>query len=185
MVATFLVVAGPNGAGKSTFTKLRSFGFPILDPDAIARTIDNRVSLRLLMAGRTLHEKIEEHFSNGTSFGLETTLSGQSIFATMRRAKTLGMKLAMHYVGVEQLEFSKLRVLQRAQLGGHGVPEKDLERRFMRSAANLHRAARIVDEGYVYNSSSGDGLRLLAEKIDGRWVVTDRSMPWLTDGLAG
>jgi predicted ABC-type ATPase len=53
----------------------------------------------------------------------------------------------------------------------------------MRSVANLHKASRIVDEGYVYDNSSKCGFRLLAEKIDGQWVIGDRSMPWLTDGL--
>ena len=97
----------------------------------------------------------------------------------------LGMKVALHYVGLERVELSKLRVWLRVQSGGHGIPEKDLERRFMRSIANLHRAARIVDEGYVYDNSSESGFRLLAEKIEDRWVIVDRSMPWLTDGLLG
>ena len=185
MAATFLVLAGPNGAGKSNLARAKSFGFPILDPDSIGRSIDMPTTQRLLMAGRIVHKKIDEHFLKATSFGLETTLSGQTVLSTMRRAKMLGMKVALHYVGLERVELSKLRVWLRVQSGGHGIPEKDLERRFMRSIANLHRAARIVDEGYVYDNSSESGFRLLAEKIEDRWVIVDRSMPWLTDGLLG
>jgi len=183
VAATFLVIAGPNGAGKSSFTSSKSFGFPVLDPDLIARSIDKPSAQWLLMAGRILHAKIEEHFSSGTSFGVETTLSGQTVLSAMGRAKLVGMRIVMHYVSLERLELSKLRVMLRVKQGGHGIPEKDLERRFMRSVANLHKASRIVDEGYVYDNSSKSGFRLLAEKIDGQWVIGDRSMPWLTDGL--
>jgi predicted ABC-type ATPase len=185
LAATFLVIAGPNGAGKSSFTSSKSFEFPVFDADLIASKIDKPPAQRLLMTGRILHAKIEEHFLQGTSFGVETTLSGQSVFSAMGRAKLAGMRVVLHYISLDQLELSKLRVILRVKQGGHGVPERDLERRFMRSVVNLHRASSLVDEGYVYDNSGKSGFRLLAEKTDGHWVIIDRSMPWLTDGLAG
>ena len=185
MAVTFVVIAGPNGAGKSSFTKANPFDFPIIDPDVIARRVDGPAAQRLLMAGRIVHETIEDLIARGSSFGVETTLSGQTVLSAIARAKKLGMKVVLNYVSLDRLELSKRRVMLRVRSGGHGIPESDLERRFMRSVANLHKAARLVDEGYVYDNSKEEGFRLIAEKIDGRWVVGDRSMPWLTDGLAG
>ena len=183
MTPTLVVIAGPNGAGKSTFTATQFFTMPILDPDAIARTVQGDGRKRLIKAGRLLHEIIEARIAVRDSFGLETTLSGQSVLSTLRRAKAAGMNLVLHYIGVDSLKLSKHRVQYRVTIGGHGIPEPDMDRRFMRSVRNLHVAARIVDQGFVYDKSSESGFRLIAEKFDDKWQVLDHTMPWLTDGL--
>lgn len=101
----------------------------------------------------------------------------------MRRAKAAGMRLILHYVAIDTLDLSKYRVMLRVTLGGHGIPETDMDRRFMRSVRNLHEAARFVDEGYVYDNSHEGRFRLIAEKLGEDWTIIDNALPWLTDGL--
>lgn len=52
-MSELMIIAGPNGAGKSTLTKLFAANMPVIDPDAIARTIDpERPESAALAAGR-------------------------------------------------------------------------------------------------------------------------------------
>jgi predicted ABC-type ATPase len=74
------LIAGPNGSGKSTITRwnldlLRRF--PIIDPDAIARTIQvNSKISSALAAGRQALNEAESYLQASRSFAVETTLSG-------------------------------------------------------------------------------------------------------------
>lgn len=51
----------------------------------------------------------------------------------------------MYYVGVASVEIAKERVALRVKKGGHGIPDKDIERRFVESIKNLPRAIRVCD----------------------------------------
>jgi predicted ABC-type ATPase len=59
----------------------------------------------------------------------------------------------MHYVGLENAEISIERVAKRVKIGGHGIPEEDLRRRYGVSLPNLKRAVNICDRVYVYDNS--------------------------------
>jgi predicted ABC-type ATPase len=180
MAAQFIVVAGPNGAGKTTFVTQSHFAVPILDPDRIARGLNMTGIGRQVEAGRLLHEKIESCFLSGVSFGLETTLSGQTVLKTMRRAKSLGMSVALHYVGLNSLNLSKLRVHQRVIKGGHGIPDDQLERRFDRTLANLAKALLIADRTMLYDNSTENRFRCVGKLSGGRWSDLDPSVDWLS-----
>lgn len=95
----FILVAGPNGSGKSTITSSRALLFanlPILDPDAIARTIqvDSKGS-SALAAGRQALERASGHLKAGTSFATETTLSGHNYLRMMLDARELGFEAVL------------------------------------------------------------------------------------------
>ena len=45
--------------------------------------------------------------------------------------KRLGYYVEVHYVGVENVEIAKKRVAHRVSVGGHGIPERDIERRYI------------------------------------------------------
>ena len=92
-------VAGPNGAGKNTLTagNLDFFSlFPLLDPDVLAKPIqaDNK-NKHPLAAGREVLDQIEENLRNGSSFAVETTLSGKTYLQTMLDARRRGFKVAL------------------------------------------------------------------------------------------
>ncbi len=43
----------------------------------------------------------------------------------------------MHYIGVESVEIAKERVAMCVERGGHGISEKDIERRYVDTFSNL------------------------------------------------
>lgn len=154
------VVAGPNGAGKSTLISDRLHGrLPFVNPDDIARRIsptDFDNPRNIILAGRQALKERRAHLAALDSFAIETTLTGNSALDLISTAKTLGYKINLIFVGLDDVALSMARVALRVRAGGHRVPAKDLLRRFSRSIENLTHASKLVDRLWVLDNS---GLR--------------------------
>jgi len=175
-------VAGPNGAGKSTLTSgnLDFFSlFPLLDPDALAKPIQaDSKNKHPLAAGREVLDRIHENLRNGSSFAVETTLSGKLYLQTMLEARRIGFRVSLVYVGTANVEINVQRVADRVLLGGHGVPEEDIRRRYERSLSNLVIAVPRTDLTILFDNS-----RPIAEEISGNaydliGVIEGRATYW-------
>ncbi len=77
-------------------------------------------------------KKIKEYFDCRVSFSQETTLTGKSIFDTIKRAREKGYRNELHYIGLDSVEIAKERVKNRVEHGGHGASEQDIERRYVK-----------------------------------------------------
>jgi len=73
----------------------------------------------------------------GFTFNQETTLCGNVILNSIKKAKELGYVVEMHYVGLDSVELAKERIRKRVETGGHDIPEIDVERRYEKSFENL------------------------------------------------
>jgi len=162
----FILVAGPNGSGKSTITSSGAQLFtalPILDPDAIARTIQvDPKGSSALAAGRQTLEKAAKHLQTGISFAIETTLSGHNYLRMMLDAQQVGFDVILIYVGTISPDINVARVNNRVLLGGHDVPEEDIRRRYERSVANLPLAVSRSDFALLFDNSTTNGFQLVA-----------------------
>ena len=67
----------------------------------------------------------------------------------------------MYYVGLENAELSIERVAIREQAGGHGIPEKDLRRRYVNSLDNLKKVLPLCDSVHIYDNSGRDPFDIL------------------------
>ena len=94
------------------------------------------------------------YFREALSFNQEVTLCGQSIWKNIEKAHELGYQVEMYYVGVASVEIAKERVALRVKNGGHGIPDKDIERRFVESIKNLPRAIRVCDIVEIYDNTN-------------------------------
>jgi predicted ABC-type ATPase len=163
----FILVAGPNGSGKSTITSSGAKFFatlPILDPDAIARTIQvDPKAPSALAAGRQALQRAADHLAAGTSFAVETTLSGHNYLRMMLDARQLGFDVVLVYVGTTSSDINVLRVNNRVLLGGHDVPEEDIRRRYERSLANLPIAVARADYALLFDNSTKNSFQLVAQ----------------------
>ena len=72
------------------------------------------------------------YLQEGVTFNQETTLYGHTIFRTIHRAKQSGYGIELHYVGVDSPEIAKQRIAERVKMGGHGIPDKDVEKKIRR-----------------------------------------------------
>lgn len=153
----YLLFAGVNGAGKSTLYETMAteiVDMPRINTDEIVKTIgDWRNFKDVLAAGKIAVKRIDDYLTQGISFNQETTLCGASIIKNIHRAKELGYCIILHYVGVESVDIAKERIRQRVQEGGHGIPDKDVERRYVESFEKLRRVLPICDEVVLYDNT--------------------------------
>jgi predicted ABC-type ATPase len=163
---SFTVVAGPNGSGKSSLTAGSSDifrHFPLIDPDAIARTIQvNSKNPSALAAGREALSQAAKFLEAGRSFAVETTLSGHNYLQMMTEARERGFEVLLIYVGTNNSDINVARVANRVTLGGHDVPEVDIRRRYQRSLQNLPLGIARADHAILLDNSTESGYELVA-----------------------
>lgn len=152
----YILIAGVNGAGKSTLYQILESlkNIPRINTDEIVRSFgDWRNISDVMKAGKIAIERIESLFNAGETFNQETTLCGNSIQKNIMRAKALGYSVEMHYVGLNSVEIAKERISHRVAHGGHGIPDKDVERRYVESMKKLVEFIPICDMVVLYDNT--------------------------------
>jgi predicted ABC-type ATPase len=164
--ATLTFIAGANGSGKTTLTRWNSELFkdiPLLDPDAIANTLQAATSALLpIAAARHVLRSSAQHLKKAESFAVETTLAGKNYLQMMPDARSRGFEIMLVYIGTENVEINLARIRNRVLAGGHDVPEEDVRRRYKRSFENLQLAIKRADHTILFDNSTEDGYRLIA-----------------------
>ena len=138
---TCTIIAGPNGAGKTTFALEY---LPLIDclvflnADMIAAGLAPfSAEKKRLEAGKLFLQEIERSMEKRGDFAFETTLSGKSHLSKVRRMLAKGWRVNLIYLWLPGVEASLNRVRRRVKQGGHGIPEQDIHRRYLRSLENL------------------------------------------------
>lgn len=152
----YILIAGVNGAGKSTlYQTLDSLrDMPRVNTDEILREFgDWRNISDVMKAGKIAVKKMVQLFEENSSFNQETTLCGKTILKNIEKAKTQGYFVEMHYVGVDSVDIAKKRVLKRVSHGGHGIPEKDIEKRYVETFKNLKVVLPECDLAAIYDNT--------------------------------
>lgn len=174
----YILIAGVNGAGKSTlYQTLQNLqSMPRINSDEIVRQFgDWRNLADVMRAGKISVERISRFIDEGTSFNQETTLCGRSIIKNIKQAKRQGYFIELHYVGLENVELAKMRVSDRVKRGGHGVPEQDIEKRYIETFSNLKAVLPICDLTAFYDNTVG--FRRFAIYQNGRPVRVSQNIP--------
>jgi predicted ABC-type ATPase len=160
------IIAGANGSGKTTLTGWNSDVFravPILDPDTIARTLQQTSPAGFpIAAARQVLASAKERIGKHESFAVETTLAGKHYLQMMVDARIRGFEVVLVYIGTENVEINLARIRNRVLAGGHDVPESDVRRRYLRSFTNLPIAIERADHTILFDNSSEEGYRLVA-----------------------
>lgn len=157
-----IVIAGPNGAGKTTFA--REF-LPkdadivhFVNADLIAGGISPlRPELAAIAAGRLFLRELDRLAAERASFAFESTLSGLTYVARLKRWRSLGYRIEIVYLKVSSVSLALRRIAMRVRQGGHSVPRKDVLRRFKRGLEHFESIYRpLADRWSVYDNSSSE-----------------------------
>lgn len=106
-------------------------------------------------AGRMMLEQIARRVAAGTSFVLETTLSGRAYARSIPRWQACGYAVHLYFLSVPYPELSIARVAARVRHGGHHIPELDIRRRFDKGLENFYTLYRdLVDFWFFYDNAS-------------------------------
>ena len=174
----YVVIAGVNGAGKSTLYQMyEEFkDMPRINVDEIVRDIGNwKNPMDVFAAGKIAVKNINRYLEEGITFNQETTLCGNSIIRNILKAKEYGYFIELHYVGVESAEIAKERVKYRVKQGGHGIPDADIERRYVETFIQLNRILKKCDLVALYDNS--EQFRRFAIYKTGNLVRLSQNVP--------
>ena len=180
---TVVVIAGPNGAGKSTaapYLLKQALGIlEFVNADQIAVGLSayspETVSFE---AGRIMLKRLHELAALKASFAFESTLSSRSFALFLSQCRSQGYRVLIFYVALPSAALAVNRVALRVKLGGHNIPQADIERRFLRSLHNLFELyLPLADKWSVLDNASGT-LKAIAHGTARRTYV-EESKKWL------
>ena len=184
---TYTIFAGVNGAGKTSIYKSIYYNENkdekrINTDEMVAKIGSWKDSNLQIKCAREAVKLIKNYILEGISFNQETTLSGKSIIKNIKFAKENGFYIVMNYVGVKDPEVAKERVKIRVSKGGHGIPDKDIERRYYDSLKNLNDVIEICDEVNIYDNT--EVLREVIYLKSGKIIWRDNKVPnWANNVL--
>ena len=179
-IPTYTIFAGVNGAGKTSIYKSIYYNEnkneKRINTDEMVARIgswkDNNLQMR---CAREAVKLIKQYILEGIPFNQETTLSGRSIVKNIKFAKENGFYIVMNYIGLENPELAKERVKIRVSKGGHGIPDKDIERRYYDSLKKLNDVIEICDEVNIYDNT--EVLREVIYLKNGKIIWRDNKVP--------
>jgi predicted ABC-type ATPase len=171
------VIAGPNGAGKTTFalrylpemTGCKSFINADLIADGLSPLDPSKVQQE---AGKLFLREVRQHVGDREDFAFETTLSGRMYVRLLKELHSSGWRIVLFYLWIPSAEFSRLRVEQRVESGGHDIPDDAILRRYRRTVLNfLNVFAPLCDEVFCYDNSGLEHLMVFADTNGERKIV--------------
>ena len=177
----YTVFAGVNGAGKSTLFQSDNsgdLGVRLNSDEIIKKNGEDWKDVNAqISAGKEIIRLQDECFRQGLSMNRETTLVGNNIINSIRKAKELGYIIRLRYVGVSSPEIAKERIAKRISMGGHGVSEETIDRRFGSSLENFYKVYNLCDNINIFDNS-GSSMVLVAYSKSGILKRTDVSCEW-------
>ena len=129
-----------------------------------------------MRAGRLLLEQIRSLAGKRSDFGFETTLSGVTHVALLRRLKAQGYRIQLFFLWIPTVEMALARIADRVRRGGHDIPEKVVRRRFHKGLQNLFTRYQFVLDSWTLFDNSGTAPRLIAREELGEIRVFDQAL---------
>ncbi len=175
------IIAGPNGAGKTTFAEefLKNYAEcpTFINADTIARGLAGFSSdAAALKAGRLSLEQIEFYATKKIDFAFETTLSGVTYLSRLRDKKKEGYRIHLFFFWIPDVKLSLERVANRVKMGGHGVSEKVVRRRFHRGIKNFLKIYRPLLDSWMLFDNSGKLPHAIAKEENGKVEIFDPAL---------
>ena len=163
-----VVLAGPNGSGKSTTAPSLLKGtlgvVEFVNADVIAQGLSGFGPEGAGMAaGRIMLARLRQLARQRVSFAFETTLANRLLARWLAGLVREGYKFHLLFLWLPSADFAVARVADRVRMGGHGVPEETIRRRYESGLRNFFRIYRpLATTWQIYDNSQAAPPRLIA-----------------------
>ncbi len=197
------IITGSNGAGKSTAgagyllpEDLRN-SYPVFDGDKLfeqkRKELYSTVAPVPKEARKLAGEWLIDHFEslvkkaldNNDHFAYEGHFREESSWNLIRRFKDHGYKIHLVFLGLRDQELSQLRVVKRAEFGGHHVPAYEIDLNFEGNLVKLNEHFDLIDHLGILDTSGQEPkflLHLEYGEVIGR-APLDELPSWFTNFL--
>ena len=109
-----------------------------------------------LKAGKIMLEHLHDLADARTNFAFETTLASRTFAPWIAKLKKSGYQFHLFFAWVPSAEVSIRRVRRRVLLGGHGIPEETIRRRYQRGLENFFRLYRPLTDGWEFYDNDNE-----------------------------
>ena len=110
-------------------------------------------------------------------FTFETVMSHPSKLDFIRLAKSLGFRIYLYFVSLEDPIMNIARVEARVRQGGHDVPKEKIVNRYERTMNLLLDAIKLVDRAYLFDNSSTHPILFATSQHDEISMVNEEFAP--------
>jgi predicted ABC-type ATPase len=113
-----------------------------------------------------------------SSFSFESVFSHPSKIKEIEEAGQRGFKIYLYFITTADPRINRQRVKNRAERGGHDVPEAKIRERYFRTMSNCYEAFLLADRVFFFdNSFFSDSVtyRFFAEKRSNKIYVSNSS----------
>ncbi len=179
MKKEIVIIAGGNGVGKTTFARafLQEYDYEFLNADEIARSLSAKnPGEKKISAGKLFFQKLNEAVEQNKSLLIESTLSGRYLQKFIESVKKRNYRITIIFLFAESSEVLIERIAERVKKGGHYVPDKDVQRRFVRGKRNFWEIYKIlVDKWHLYYNME-DNFQLIALGEKNNLIIIDEDL---------
>ncbi|MCD4831037.1 MAG: zeta toxin family protein [Anaerohalosphaeraceae bacterium] len=171
------IIAGPNGSGKTTFALeylpeiagCRNF----VNADLIAYGISPLNSIAVQYdAGRLFLDEVHKNISKRIDFAFETTLAGRSQINLLKKLRKDGWQIVLFFLWIPNADFSKDRVRQRVEEGGHDIPDDAIYCRYPRIMYNLVNIyLSLCDKVSCYDNSNPEPIPVFEQVSENQNII--------------
>lgn len=142
--------AGPNGSGKSTITRMAKTAGQYINADDIKKA----TLCTDLEAAQRAESLREAMIKNGEDFTFETVLSTERNLNLLKKAKANGYFVRGIYVLTANPDVNVARINARVALGGHGVPEEKVRKRYDKALSLIPQIVEVCDILHIYDNTT-------------------------------
>jgi len=123
-----------------------------------------------------------------SSFSFESVFSHVSKIHELENAKKAKFRIYLYFITTSDPLINLQRVKNRAESGGHDVPEEKISNRYFRTMSNLYSAFKLSDRAYLFDNSSektNSSFDFFLEKNQGHAYLSEiNSIPqWFDEFL--
>ncbi|MBN8718784.1 MAG: hypothetical protein J0H85_05020 [Sediminibacterium magnilacihabitans] len=154
------ILGGANGSGKTTWYNSQvSIGdiapsIPFINIDNIVLLeLGNYTAENLALGESIAQQRIAGFIERKESFMIESNLSKKSDYEWIKRMQRHGYDAVLYFLGTDDVEINKDRVLNRVAQGGHDIAVPIIEQRYRMGLTYLKSEILNFTDAYLYDSS--------------------------------
>lgn len=170
------IITGSNGAGKSSVgpkylpQHIREQG-PVFDGDKLFvekrrelwRTIKSHkecAKLAYAFVTDTFDQLVEAALATNRDFAYEGHFTNEATWDIPRRFRAAGYAIHLIFLGLQDTELSQVRVVDRAQLGGHYVDPQTVTDNFYGNLEKLNEHYEMFETVQIIDTSEAEHIVL-------------------------